>query len=229
VRYLERVYWATFADVQRGILDAIEPRPGGALLDLGCAAGSLTTALADRMQATRICGVEIDPSRAATAAAKGVEVVQRDLCQQLPWDDETFDLIHSNQVIEHLSCTDHFMAEIRRLLRPDGAAVICTNNLASWHNVAALVVGAQPPPCHVSDEALMGAAVDTWDGAQVDAHAHLRIFTGRALDALALHHGLRTDLATAIGYYPLPPRLARPLARLDRRHGAFLLHRLRVA
>ena len=50
----------------------------------------------------------------------------------------------SNQVIEHLADTDVFVAEIARVLEPGGYAVISTENLASWHNVFALVFGWQP-------------------------------------------------------------------------------------
>ena len=37
------------------------------------------------------------------------------------------------------------------------------------------------------------------------------------------------ELEAAAGYYPLPPRFARRAARLDPRHGAFLVHRFRRA
>jgi hypothetical protein len=42
---------------------------------------------------------------------------------------------------------------------------------------------------------------------------------------LATHHGLVVDRDLAAGWYPLPPRAARVVARFDRRHGAFLVQR----
>jgi methionine biosynthesis protein MetW len=226
VSYLMRVYSATSAAIQHAILDIATERAGGALLDLGCGDGRLTLSLADRIGVTRRCGLEIDEEQAALARARGIDVVTGDLCTPWPWEAGTFDVVHANQVIEHVACTDHFLREMRRVLRPDGYAIVCTNNLASWHNVASLIVGAQPTPCQVSDEAVVGVPVSEWEGRRGSGHAHLRIFTGKALSALSEYHGLQTERALGVGYYPVPTRIARPLARWDPRHAAFLLHRL---
>jgi 2-polyprenyl-3-methyl-5-hydroxy-6-metoxy-1,4-benzoquinol methylase len=59
--------------------------------------------------------------------------VRCDLGDRVPFDAGTVDVVHYNKVIEHLRGTDYFMAEIRRILRPDGYAVVSTNNLASLH------------------------------------------------------------------------------------------------
>lgn len=225
--YLMRVYVATFEQVKRSILAAAEPRPGGSLLDLGCGDGALTAEVAARARVGRACAIEIAGERAESARARGIEVVEADLGERFPWPDASFDIVHANQVIEHMPRTDHFLREIRRVLAPDGYAIVCTNNLASWHNIASLLVGAQPTVCHVSDETIAGIAVSEWEGPGNDAHSHQRVFTGRALTRLASHHGLRTELALGVGYYPLPPSLAVPLARIDKRHAAYLLHRLR--
>jgi ubiquinone/menaquinone biosynthesis C-methylase UbiE len=37
-----------------------------------------------------------------------------------PFEDESFDLVHANQVIEHVGRLDHFVEETRRVLRPGG-------------------------------------------------------------------------------------------------------------
>src|SRR5207237_1346369 len=61
----------------------------------------------------------------------------------IPIRDESFDAISSNQVIEHLSDTDIFLAESFRVLRPGGHVVVSTENMSSWHNLAALLLGWQ--------------------------------------------------------------------------------------
>jgi SAM-dependent methyltransferase len=136
-------------------------------------------------------------------------------------------------VIEHLPRTDHFLAEIRRVLKPDGYAVISTNNLSSWHNVVSLILGWQPFPSHVSDSVFVGNPLNFEAGptgmGAVPGQTHQRVFTGRALAELALHHGLEPELEAAAGYYPLPPRAAQVAARWDPRHGAFLVQRFRRA
>jgi methionine biosynthesis protein MetW len=228
--YLERVYRATEEENRRAILQTLEPRPGGLLLDLGCGDGAVTMRVAERAGVAHASGVELIEHLADAARGRGVEVVGADLNARLPFDDGSFDVVHSNQVIEHLWNTDNFLREIRRLLKSDGYAVVSTNNLASWHNVASLVMGWQPPPCHASDEPIVGNPVGLREGVGgARGQMHLRIFTGRALAGVAAHHGLRADVIRTAGYYPLPVRAARVLTRIDPRHGAFLVQRYRPA
>ena len=221
--YLTRLHTETFAAVERAILGVCPPRPGGRLVDLGCGNGRFTMSLAARVSAGETIGVDSWEPFIEAAAQRGVRMVRHDLSDPLPFEDASVDVVHSDQVIEHLPDTDLFVREIRRVLRPDGYAVICTNNLASWHNIFSLVVGAQPQPCHVSNEMTSGLV-----GAETPPSypQHLRIFTERSLRALCAHHGLRTDLARGVGYYPLPPRLAEVAARVDETHAAYLLHRV---
>jgi SAM-dependent methyltransferase len=227
VSYLERLFRTTEDENRRTILAAVKPVPGGSMVDLGCADGRFTLEVARRAGATDVHGVEFVEAWAAQARERGVEVTAADLGERLPYDDERFDLVHSNQVIEHLRQTDSFLREIRRVLKPSGHAIISTNNLASWHNVVTLALGWQPAPCHVSDYVVVGNpsnAYDGWEQPQF-GQQHLRVFTGRALADLARYHGLVLDHDATAGYYPLPARAARAMTRLDRRHGAFLVQR----
>ena len=176
-------------------------------------------------------GVELIEPLAAQAESRGIEVRRADLGQRLPFDDASVDVVHSNQVIEHLPGTDHFMREIRRVLRPEGYAILSTNNLASLHNLVALLAGYQPTPCHVSDERVgIGNPLNPYGGMPgATGQMHLRVFTGRALAELAELQGLRVELARTAGFYPLPPRLAELATRAAPRWGAFLVQRYGVA
>jgi hypothetical protein len=102
---------------------------------------------------------------------------------------------------------------------------VSTNNLSSWHNIIALTLGFQPNPMHVSDELVLGSPLNPEGGLPHEdaGRVHLRLFTGRALRELAVHHGLRTVSVRTVGYYPLPPALASVATRVDRLHGAFLV------
>jgi SAM-dependent methyltransferase len=226
----ERIYFRASAENRRAIMRVMEPRPGCVLLDVGCADGADTMPLAEHVAAARVIGLELAEKFIEPARARGVDVRRADITQRWPLPDRSVDIVHSNQVIEHLAQTDHFIRETRRVLAPDGYAVISTNNLASWHNIVALLLGWQPLPSHVSDEIVVGnplALEETRYGENI--HRHLRIFTGRALAALAEAHGLRLDLDLGSGYYPLGARASRTMARLDRRHAAYLVQRYRPA
>lgn len=225
--YLRRTFEATEEVNRQAILRMCSPHPGATLLDLGCADGTVTMRVAERVGAGRVIGAELIEQLAQAAEARGIEVLRADLGKPLQLDDASVDVVHSNQVIEHLPGTDLFMREIRRVLRPDGYAVVSTNNLSSLHNILGLALGIQPSPCHVSDEIVgLGNPTDFARGAPGAAgQMHLRIFTARALSELAAHHGLRVDVARTAGFYPLPPRAARIATRVAGVYGAFLVQR----
>lgn len=225
---LQRIFRSTEDENRRLILETMPPRDGARFLDLGCSDGAWTLEVARHVGAGEIHGVEMREDAAAGARERGIQVVVADLSE--PWvayADASFDVIHSNQVIEHVRDTDCFMREIRRLLRPDGYVLLSTNNLASWHNVASLILGWQPMPCNVSDLVNVGNPFDLYDQRECASRGqmHLRVFTGRALTELARFHGLRPAAERSAGYYPFLGKLGRELARIDRRHGAFLVHR----
>lgn len=223
--YLERVFRATEGENRRVILETLPSGRGGSLLDLGTWTGEFTVRVAERLGADRKVGVEMVAEHAEQARTLGIDVVQTDLDDGLPFEDGAFETVHANQVIEHVRRTDRFLEEIHRVLAPGGLACISTNNLASWHNVLSLVLGWQPPPIHVSDEVIVGNPLNPHQGRPHEdaGRPHLRLFTGRALSELCAYHGLERILLRTTGYYPLPPRVARLALKLDGAHGAFLI------
>ncbi|HEY3185399.1 MAG TPA: methyltransferase domain-containing protein [Gaiellaceae bacterium] len=227
--YLYDTYRASERRNKERILELATPLAGARLLDLGCNDGTFTVELARTIGAAESHGVEFVAPLAAEAAARGVQVASHDLNGRLPYDDDSFDVVHSNQVIEHLEKTDVFVKEIRRVLRTTGYAIVSTNNLASWHNVFSLLLGMQPTPCHVSDELVVGNRFDPKRGREhpEKGFTHLRVFAFEGLKELLELHGLAVEKLVTSGYYPFPPRAADVLCRLDRRHGAFLIARVR--
>jgi SAM-dependent methyltransferase len=225
VSYLRRVFELTEEENRRAILACLPAGRGGALLDIGTHDGEFTQRVATRVGAAKVAGVELLEQHAARARERGIEMTVADIDDGLPFEDGAFDVVHANQVIEHVRRTDHFVSEVRRVLAPGGVACLSTNNLASWHNVFSLALGYQPMPMHVSDEVIVGNPLNPLDGATHEdaGRTHLRLFTARALRELCHHHGLRAVSLRSSGYYPLPPRLARAAVRMDRRHGAFLV------
>ena len=225
-RALAEVFEASEDENKRVILELVAGGPSrGRVLDLGCFNGAFTAELGVAARAGHVVGVEWLAKHAAEARERGIEVFETDLNAPLPFEDHSVDLVHANQVIEHLRVTDGFLREISRVCAPNGRIVLSTNNLASWHNVGALALGLQPLPSHVSDEVHVGNPLDPRRGLR---HAdigqtHLRVFTTRALRELAAAHGLRVTHTRMNGYYPLPPRPARAMTRLDPVHAAFIV------
>ena len=114
------------------------------VLDCGCDDGSLLTEIRKAVHVKDCYGVEIDPVQADKARSKGIKVHVCDLNDNLPFESESFDLIISNQVIEHLTFSDNHLFEVMRLLKPGGLFVLSTPNLASLHHRLFLLFGVQP-------------------------------------------------------------------------------------
>jgi ubiquinone/menaquinone biosynthesis C-methylase UbiE len=61
--------------------------------------------------------------------------------ESLPFDDDTFDLVYSNGVIHHTPNTGRTVAEMLRVRKPGGRAIVMVyaeNSLQYWRNLAAL-------------------------------------------------------------------------------------------
>lgn len=205
------------------IVALLEREKGHALVDVGCDDGSLTMRLAAAVGTTNIHGVEVVADRAAIARDRGVTVSAADLNDTLPYDEGTFDVVTSNQVIEHLADTDRFVQEIGRVLKPGGYVITSTENLASWHNIGSLLLGWQPFSLTNVTSARMGLGnplalhrADSWEYGET--WQHRRVFAFRGLKELFEAHGLTVEAVRGAGYYPLPGRLA----QVDPRHAAFL-------
>lgn len=75
-----------------------------------------------------------------------------DLEQRFPCDDASFDVVYSNQVIEHIVMKSHFVEECARVLAPGGRLVIATENIASIDNLASMLLGQEPLSQHTSEK-----------------------------------------------------------------------------
>jgi ubiquinone/menaquinone biosynthesis C-methylase UbiE len=227
--YLYKVYRQMERTNKHQILELIEPRPNGRLLDCGCGDGDFTVRLANLARVAEAYGVERVDERITEASDRGVIVTKADLSDPLPYRDHFFDIIHANQIIEHLFNADLFLAEAWRVLRSDGYAIFSTNNLTSWHNILSLALGMQPTPTHICSEAVAGTVFDPLRDSRhpYQGDSHLRSYSYRDLHELCSHHGFRVEATRTVGYYPLPPSLARVMCQIDSTHGAFLMVKLR--
>jgi SAM-dependent methyltransferase len=115
--------------------DRLEPTPGWRVLDIGCGSGRHTAA-AYRIPRAEVVGVDAAHSELA-AARRRLELHDRlgehgggrwALCAadglQLPFAGGQFDLVICAEVLEHVPDHDRAAAEIARVLRPGGDAVV---------------------------------------------------------------------------------------------------------
>ena len=90
---------------------------GKRVLDLGCRSGALTLHF---LEGNSVVGLDVDPAALEKAAALGIEPVQANVEEALPFEDESFDVVVAGELFEHLQFPDALVAEIRRVLRTGG-------------------------------------------------------------------------------------------------------------
>jgi ubiquinone/menaquinone biosynthesis C-methylase UbiE len=115
----------------------LAPRPTDRVLEVGCGAGHLLA----RLPAGRAVGVDLSESLLARAGARlgrRAALAQGD-AGGLPFAADTFERVYCSEVLEHLVDPRRAVAEIARVLRPRGVAVLSVPNEAVINRAKALV------------------------------------------------------------------------------------------
>jgi ubiquinone/menaquinone biosynthesis C-methylase UbiE len=97
------------------------------VLDVGCGSGIATQLFAEagaRVTAIDLTDWAVETTRARLTAFDLSGDVQRGDAEQLPFADESFDLVFSWGVIHHSSDMDRALAELVRVCRPGGQLVL---------------------------------------------------------------------------------------------------------
>jgi arsenite methyltransferase len=163
-RKLEAVYASPEVVAQRSvILRALRLAAGEHVLDIGSGPGLLAYDMAAGVGPSgRACGIDMSPSMVAISAKRCAEQPWAEFrtadASLLPYPDNSFDAAVSAQVYEFLPDIPAALAELHRVLRPGGRAVILDTDYGS------LVL-------HTEHPARMARVLSAWD--QHFAHANL--------------------------------------------------------
>jgi SAM-dependent methyltransferase len=138
---------------RRGLLDLLGLHPGEHVLDVGCGPGFLTAELEEAVGASgRVCGVDLSETMLALARKRcgdRVELIAGDVTR-LPFGDAEFDAAVATQVYEYVAVVETALAELHRVLRPGGRAVVVDTD---WDSIA----------WHAEDPARMRRVLEAWD------------------------------------------------------------------
>ena len=187
---------------RNNILSLLKEDKISRFIDLGCDDGSLTIDAANKIDTKSVFGLEKNPGSFTDCRKKGIRVIIGDLDKGIPIKSNSFDIILSNQVIEHVCDTDLLLREINRILKPNGYAIISTNNISSWTNIIALLFGKQPFPNHISDEILTGRFLSNDELLPAASFSHRRIFSFPALSGLLKYHNFEITEKKGSCFYP---------------------------
>jgi SAM-dependent methyltransferase len=105
---------------------------GLAVLDVACGEGYGSALLA--RHAAKVTGVDLSPDAIAHARGEYSAVSNLEFlaasCTQMPLPDTAFDVVVSFETLEHIGTQEEFLAEVARVLKPDGVLVLsCPNKV----------------------------------------------------------------------------------------------------
>lgn len=131
--------WRTAANSAAYLID--ELRPGLTVLDVGCGPGTITADLAALVAPGRVTAVdtaeEILSQAAGVAAERGLDNVEFATADvhALDFPDDSFNVVHAHQVLQHVGDPVQALREMRRVCRPGGIVAARDSDYAAmtWY------------------------------------------------------------------------------------------------
>ena len=169
------------------------------ILDIGCGKGTDLMNIKEKIKnrTLKLFGIEYYEQYVKEARKKGINVFQIDIEREpIPVDDEFFDIVIANQIIEHTKEIFWIFSEISRTLKKGGILIVGFPNLASLHNRIMLLFGKQP-----SSIEILGP--------------HVRGFTAPGFKKFVETDGFFKVLKIrGSNFYPFPSSIAQFLSKL---------------
>jgi ubiquinone/menaquinone biosynthesis C-methylase UbiE len=150
------------------------------VLDLGCGLGDFTAALGERGVTAVGCDVAGEAVRRARERRPGLEFVQSG--DELPFADASFDAVWAGEVLEHVQDVLGLLAEVHRVLKPDGQLLVSTPDHGPLKRL------------------LMGVSRRAFETTLDPRSDHVRFFTANTLSTTLALSGFReVELASSKG------------------------------
>ena len=133
-RYDQR--WSRYIEVTTDVtIDHLGPLSREAVLDVGCGTGALLEKMRRNYPGAELAGVDLSPDMLAVAGGRlGRSVaLEQGQAESLPYPEARFDIVVSTSVFHFIRDPHLALAEMRRVLKPDGRLVItdwCDDYLA---------------------------------------------------------------------------------------------------
>ena len=131
--------WRTAVNSAGYLLDSISPHM--TILDVGCGPGTITADFAALVPGGHVVGLEhapevLDQAR-NTAVERGLKNVKFEVgdVHALEYPNDTFDIVHAHQVLQHLSDPIRALREMCRVVKPSGIVAARDTDFSSmaWY------------------------------------------------------------------------------------------------
>lgn len=181
---IDRKFYPTFRDhwddqsLRSKILLHIKPHY--ILLDYGAGSGFVKE-MNYKDLAAKVTGIDMDPAVLENPFLDDAYIVNG---TDIPFEENTFDVVVSDNVLEHLEFPDRVFSEIARVLKPEGKFIIKTPN--KWHYMS-LIASCTPHWFHVFYNSLRGRKEsDTFP-------TQYKVNTPKDIEACAKRSGLKVE------------------------------------
>jgi ubiquinone/menaquinone biosynthesis C-methylase UbiE len=125
----EKIHRATISQVLKHVSDKDKELFH---LDIGSGNGDLVRNLKKYLKTKAVCCDYTDALM--TLPDQPVDIVDLNKKKELPYQDETFNIVTATEVIEHLEDFRAVLREIYRVLKPGGVCVMSTPNILSLNS-----------------------------------------------------------------------------------------------
>lgn len=125
-------------------------------LEVGCGTGLILARVA--REARRAEGVDLSPGMLELARKRGLEVREAS-ATELPYPDNSFDVVYSFKVLAHVPDIDKALSEMARVCRPGGHVLAELYNPLSLRFLAKRIAG----PGKISDGRTEADVYTRWD------------------------------------------------------------------
>ncbi|KAF7724044.1 hypothetical protein EC973_001420 [Apophysomyces ossiformis] len=114
-------------------------KPEMSILDVGCGPGSISVDMAKLVAKGHVVGIEYTPEPLKEARAfaiqQGVQNVEFQVgdIHALDFPDNTFDIVHCHQVLQHIANPIQALREMKRVAKPGGIVAVRESAVLSWY------------------------------------------------------------------------------------------------
>ncbi|KIY43201.1 S-adenosyl-L-methionine-dependent methyltransferase [Fistulina hepatica ATCC 64428] len=129
--------WRTVANSVSYVIPFL--RPDMRILDVGCGPGSITVDLARLVPQGSVTGIEyietplgIARAFAASQGMSNVDFAVGDV-HELAYPDDSFDMVHAHQVLQHVRDPVLALHEMRRVTKPGGIVAVRESAAMVWY------------------------------------------------------------------------------------------------
>ena len=168
------------------------------ILDVGCGDGFFTLKLTQQLKAKETFGIDISAAAVAEALKRNIKASVLDIDESdLPYTSNYFHFIFCGNLIEVVLDPDHLLAELNRVLSPQGYLIITFPNLCAWASRIAVLLGFHPYFDRISRKYDLGKMFRPCT--RRDSTGHINLYTLRSFQQLTKIYGF--DIIKVYGGY----------------------------